>query len=58
MPWDDANLKQTAEYRYSDYGKFGYTLFSGVDAIAAETKFHTHTALVGVAYRFGGPVLP
>jgi len=33
-------------------------LFSGVDAIAAETKFHTHTALVGVAYRFGGPVLP
>jgi len=29
-------------------------LFSGVDAITAETKFHTHTALVGVAYRFSG----
>jgi len=53
------------EYRYSDYGTFGYTLFSGLgrcgigcDAIAAETKLHTHTALVGVAYLFGGPLVP
>ena len=56
MLW--SNWLARIEYRYSDYGTFGYTLFSGVDAIAAETKFHTHTALVGVAYRFGGPVLP
>jgi outer membrane immunogenic protein len=56
MLW--SNWLARIEYRYSDYGKFDYTLFSGVDAIAAETKFHTHTALVGVAYRFGGPVLP
>jgi outer membrane immunogenic protein len=56
MLW--SNWLARIEYRYSDYGTFGYTLFSGLDAIAAETKFHTHTALVGVAYRFGGPVLP
>lgn len=53
MLW--SNWLARIEYRYSDYGKFDYTLFSGVDAIAAETKFHTHTALVGVAYRFGAP---
>jgi outer membrane immunogenic protein len=53
MLW--SNWLARIEYRYSDYGTFGYTLFSGLDAIAAETKFHTHTALVGVAYRFGAP---
>jgi outer membrane immunogenic protein len=56
MLW--SNWLARIEYRYSDYGTFGYTLFSGLDAIAAETKLHTHTALVGVAYRFGGPILP
>ena len=64
MLW--SNWLARIEYRYSDYGTFGYTLFSGLgrcgigcDAIAAETKLHTHTALVGVAYRFGGgPLVP
>ena len=56
MLW--SNWLARIEYRYSDYGTFSYTLFSTVDAIAAESKLHTHTALVGVAYRFGGPVLP
>jgi len=56
MLW--SNWLARIEYRYSDYGTFSYTLFSGVDAIAAETKLHTHTALVGVAYRFGGPFVP
>ena len=56
MLW--SNWLARIEYRYSDYGTFGYTLFSGLDAIAAETKLHTHTALVGVAYRFGGPFVP
>jgi outer membrane immunogenic protein len=63
MLW--TNWLARIEYRYSDYGTFGYTLFSGLgtcgmgcDAVAAQTKLHTHTALVGVAYRFGGPVVP
>ena len=52
------------EYRYADYGKFSSTLFTGSngirvnqDAIAFDTRFHTSTLTVGIAYKFGGPVV-
>ena len=50
------------EYRYANYGTFGFTLFpgsgacgAGCDTIAAEATLRTHTVLVGFAYKFGGP---
>jgi outer membrane immunogenic protein len=49
-----------AEYRYADYGTFNSTLFTGfgnVDALSFDTKLRTQTALIGVAYKFGGPVV-
>jgi opacity protein-like surface antigen len=49
------------EYRYADYGRLSGTFFPGFggfvvngDAIAADVKLRTHTALFGIAYRFGG----
>jgi opacity protein-like surface antigen len=50
------------EYRYTDYGRVSGTFFPGVngagvfngDAIAAGVQLHTHTALLGIAYKFGG----
>jgi outer membrane immunogenic protein len=50
-----------AEYRYTDYGTFNYTLFAGpnagspginLDAIAASVKVQTNTATLGLAYKF------
>jgi len=49
-----------AEYRYTDYGTFGSTLFTGsgnIDAFSFTTKLTTQTTLIGVAYKFGGPVV-
>jgi outer membrane immunogenic protein len=52
------------EYRYADYGKFASTVFTGSngavvngDAIAYDTALRTHTVTVGIAYKFGGPVV-
>jgi outer membrane immunogenic protein len=50
------------EYRYTSYGSISGTFFPGVngggvlggDAIAANVKLHTNTAIFGVAYKFGG----
>jgi outer membrane immunogenic protein len=53
-----------AEYRFTDYGSFGATLFTGFngnvvngDAFSFDTKLTTQTTLIGVAYKFGGPVV-
>jgi len=54
------NWLARAEYRYTDYGAFSSTLFTGfgnVDAFSFDTKLRTQTTLVGVAYKFGGPVV-
>jgi outer membrane immunogenic protein len=57
MVW--ANWLVRAEYRYTDYGTFNYTLLqapaSNLDAFSAGLRYHTHTALVGFAYKFGTP---
>ena len=60
MLW--SNWLMRIEYRYAKYGTFDFTLFpgsgacgQGCDTIAAEATLRTHTALVGFAYKFGGP---
>jgi outer membrane immunogenic protein len=62
MLW--SNWLMRIEYRYANYGTFGFTLFPGsgvcgvgCDTIAAEATLRTHTVLVGFAYKFGGPLL-
>jgi outer membrane immunogenic protein len=46
------------EYRYADYGNLTHTFFAGTeDQVAATTRFHTNTATIGIAYKFGGPVV-
>jgi outer membrane immunogenic protein len=49
------------EYRYADYSTLTGTFFPGdagpctnCEAIAADVKLQTHTALFGIAYKFGG----
>ena len=43
-----------AEYRYSDYGNIGHTFFAGtIDQVVMQEQVRTHTALVGLAYKFG-----
>ena len=45
------------EYRYADYGNLSHTFFAGtIDTVAMNTRFHTNTATLGIAYKFGGPV--
>jgi outer membrane immunogenic protein len=58
------NWLARAEYRYTDYGTFGATLFTGFngvvnngDAFTFNTSLKTQTALIGIAYKFGGPVI-
>lgn len=47
-----------AEYRYTDYGSFGFTHFPGppatlnIDAYTANVSLVTHTILAGIAYKF------
>jgi outer membrane immunogenic protein len=60
MLW--SNWLTRIEYRYANYGTYGFTLFPGsgacgvgCDTIAAEATLRTHTVLVGFAYKFGGP---
>ena len=46
------------EYRYADYGKLNHDFFPGtVDDIVMNESLRTHTVSVGVAYKFGGPVV-
>jgi outer membrane immunogenic protein len=59
-----SNWLARAEYRVSDYGTFSSTLFTGFngnvvngDAFSFNTRLTTQTALIGVAYKFGGPVV-
>jgi outer membrane immunogenic protein len=44
------------EYRYADYGNLNFVQLQGpvinVDAFTASVKYRTHTALVGLAYKF------
>jgi outer membrane immunogenic protein len=61
MLWSNWLLR--LEYRYANYGTFGYALFPGAgacglgcDTIAAEATLRTHTVLAGFAYKFGGPL--
>jgi outer membrane immunogenic protein len=58
------NWLARAEYRFFNYGTFSSTLFGGFngnvvngDAFSFDTKLTTQTALIGVAYKFGGPVV-
>ena len=58
------NWLARAEWRHSDYGTFGATLLTGsngtavnASALSVNTKLTTETALIGVAYKFGGPVV-
>jgi outer membrane immunogenic protein len=58
------NWLARAEYRFANYGTFSSTLFGGFngsvvngDAFSFDTKLTTQTALIGVAYKFGGPVV-
>jgi len=62
MLW--SNWLTRIEYRYANYGTYGFTLFpgsgacgAGCDTIAAEATLRTHTVLVGFAYKFGGPFI-
>jgi outer membrane immunogenic protein len=57
-----SNWLVRGEYRYADYGTFSSTVLRGpgavlVDAVAFDTKIRTHSAMVGIAYKFGGPVV-
>jgi outer membrane immunogenic protein len=47
------------EYRYADYGTLNHDFFAGTitDDVTANVRFHTNTATVGIAYKFGGPVI-
>jgi outer membrane immunogenic protein len=49
------------EYRYADFGRFSFQQLAGptsnIDAFNATIRYRTHTALVGLAYKFGGPVV-
>lgn len=49
------NWLARAEYRYADFGKIDNTFFAGTaDAYTLSEDLRTHTALVGLAYKFGG----
>ncbi len=62
MLW--SNWLMRVEYRYANYGMFGFTLFPGAgtcgqgcDTVAAEATLRTHTVLLGFAYKFGGTLV-
>jgi outer membrane immunogenic protein len=49
------NVVLRGEYRYSDYGTWSPTFFQGsADELHAKIDSHTHMALFGVSYLFGG----
>ncbi len=59
-----SNWLVRGEYRYADYGRYNFTLFPnpgacGVacDTVSGNVKLQTHSAMIGVAYKFGGPMV-
>jgi len=59
-----SNWLLRGEYRYADYGKYSSTIFAGqgggainADAVTYDTSLRTHSVTVGLAYKFGGPVV-
>jgi len=58
-----SNWLLRGEYRYADFGSLSVTQLQGppsannVDAYSATVNYRTHTALIGLAYKFGGPVV-
>jgi outer membrane immunogenic protein len=54
-----ANWLLRGEYRYTDYGTFTNVYFAAtpIDRITADIRVRTSTALIGIAYKFGGPVV-
>lgn len=57
-----ANWMLRAEYRYSDFGTWSNSLVlvsPGVSVVtlATDLKLNTHVGMIGLAYRFGGPVV-
>ena len=47
------NWQVRAEYRYADFGSKSVTFFPGtVDAVTADIKIRTHTAIVGLVFSF------
>lgn len=53
------NWLARVEYRYADFGSVDHTFFTGSgDDVSAAVKVRTHTALFGVAYKFGGDSYP
>jgi outer membrane immunogenic protein len=53
------NWLARAEYRYSDLGSFSSSYFIGTntDEVYATTRLRTSTVTLGLAYKFGGPVV-
>jgi outer membrane immunogenic protein len=48
------NWLMRAEYRYADYGNIDHTFFTGtIDQVVMHEALKTHTALLGLAYKFG-----
>jgi outer membrane immunogenic protein len=57
-----ANWMLRAEYRYSDFGAWSNSLVlvsPGVSAVTVATnlKINTQIGMIGIAYKFGGPVV-
>jgi outer membrane immunogenic protein len=56
-----SNWLLRGEYRYADFGNMTFTQLGGpvtnIDAYTATVHYRTHTALIGLAYKFGGPVV-
>jgi outer membrane immunogenic protein len=51
-----ANWLVRGEYRYADYGTFDGTILTNADPgdpVAFDLRIRTHTALFGIAYKFG-----
>lgn len=45
------------EYRYADYGHVDHSFFANtIDQVGMTESLRTHTVLVGLGYKFGGPV--
>jgi outer membrane immunogenic protein len=51
------NWRVRGEYRYADFGTMHQAFFANsVDAISADIRVRTQTALVGLSYAFAGPL--
>lgn len=57
-----ANWMLRAEYRFSDFGTWSNSLSlvspgASIVTVATNLKLDTHIATIGIAYRFGGPIV-